>query len=204
MLKDLPAEKAAATLGGLPEELRPEMVIRMASLRRVPAEVVGDVASSLRERLQDPELTVEQDEDSDGLERTAAVLQSLARSETRTLLEALEQQDPERAEQLRALVFTFDSLRLADDRGVQELLRMVESKSLALALHGCEPELQDKFFRNLSERASRMLKEEMELITAVRPDEQVAAQKEILGRALDLEREEKLMFESPSEGGAGG
>ena len=136
------------------------------------------------------------------MERTASVLQSMSRGMVRDLLDGLERESPEQAAALREMVFTFDSLLLADDRGIQELLRLVETKSLALALHGAEEEISEKFLGNLSERAAQMLREEMEFLGTVRPQDQEAAQQEITKQALQLEQEEKLVFADPGESGA--
>jgi flagellar motor switch protein FliG len=175
----------------------------MVSLRKVSGDLVGEVASSLRERLGEVDPTEEASDEADGIRRTATVLQSLTRSEARAVLDDMEQQDAERAAELRDQVYTFDTLLLADDRGIQELLRVVESKNLALALHGEESALRDKFLDNLSERAANMLREEMEYAGEVRPEERDAAQREILEQALKLEQDDKLHFREPQGEGAG-
>ena len=198
VLLHLRPERAAKTLVALPEAVRAETVRRMASMRRVRAEVIGDVASSLKERL-DVGDAGEDSEGPDGLERAAALLSSLSRTETRKLLEDIERDDPDRASALRSRVFTFESLVLADDRGIQELLRQVETKTLAVALAGAEESIQKKILGNLSERAGSMLKDEIEYVGKVRPDDQTAARKEVLAAAQKLEEEGRLTFEEPSD-----
>lgn len=193
LLLCLPPPRAARLLGRLPEHARTETLLRMARMRRVRAEVVADVASCLRERLGG-EAAADWDAGPSGIERAAGVLSSLDRAEARRLLEAVAAEDAEKAEQLRGLVFTFESLAEADDRGMQELLRAVETKVLALALHGAAEAVAAKVFRNLSERAASMLRDEMEFLGVVRPEDRAAARKEILAQALRLEEEGRLAF----------
>jgi flagellar motor switch protein FliG len=201
ILLHLPPAKAAETLRNLAEDVKAETVLRMATLRQVRGELLDEVASSIKEKLGEPGTEAEEAEGPSGLERTASVLQSLRRSEARELLEGLERNDPERAQELRDQVYTFDTLVLADDRGIQELLRQVETKMLALAIRDAPPELAQKFYGNLSERAAGMLKEEIEFLGTVRPEEELAARREILDRALKLEADEKLVFAEANPAG---
>ncbi|MCP3979372.1 MAG: hypothetical protein GY716_08590 [bacterium] len=197
VLLNLGAEKAASVFATMPEEVRTQVLSRMTTLRQVRPEILEEVASCLGDRLQQPVSTASAKDDGGGIERTAEILQMMGRAEVRSLLEALEAEDPERAAKLRELVFTFDSLSLADDRGIQALLRMVETKTIALALQGVEQSLADHFLNNLSERAASMLREEMEFLGTVRPADQEAAQKEITQQALELEKQEQLAFSDP-------
>lgn len=194
--------KAARVLRGMPAEFRSEVVLRMTGLGRVRGEILEEVVGGLEERLRDLDAAITDERSADGVERTATILQSMGRGEVRELLDDLDREDPEQAVRLREMIFTFDSLLLADDRGIQELLRLVETKSLALALHGAEPGLMDKFLNNLSERAGAMLREEMEFLGTVRPADQQAARQEIIQQALQLEQDDKLVFNDPEADGA--
>src|SRR6185436_3330109 len=177
--------RSARVLGALPEAVRPEIVRRLATLRQVRGELLGEVTASLQERLDAAASSAEPEvETAGGLDGTAAILQNLSRAETRRLLEGLEGADPEQAALLRSRVFTFESLVAADDRGIQELLRMIETKTLALALRDAEEEITKKILANLSERASSILKDEMEFLGAIRPDDQDAARREVVTAAL--------------------
>jgi flagellar motor switch protein FliG len=133
------------------------------------------------------------------LSRTADVLRTMSRAAARTLLDELAELDAERAARLREMVNTFDSLALANDRGIQELLRVTETKTLAVALHEEEPQIVDKFLRNLSERARGMLQEEIEFLESVREDDKRTAHQEIMEQALKLEQEDRLSFSEPSD-----
>jgi len=202
ILLNLPPARAARVLSALPESVRSETVLRMATMRRVRGDLLGDVATSLKERLSAALPEESEAGETDGIERTASVLSSLGRGATRRLLETLELQDPERAAALKDLVFTFESLLAADDRGIQELLRQIETKTLALALHGDTEGILQRITKNLSERAAGILKDEIDFLSGVRPDEKRAAQNEIVSAALKLEDEGRLSFAEP-EGGDG-
>jgi flagellar motor switch protein FliG len=201
VLAGLPTDRAAATLAEIPEEQRAKTVQRMASMRQVQGDVIDAVAASLRERIATDE-GGETGTTLDGLARTAAVLSTLGRAAARRLLEQIEGTDPQQAAALRERIFTFESLLLADDRGIQELLRQVETKTVAVALRGADEAIQKKLLSNLSERAAGMLKDEMEFLSAVRPDEQAAARRELLTAAQRLEEEGRLVF-AASDGGGG-
>ena len=101
--------------------------------------------------------------------------------------------------ELRGLIFTFESLLQADDAGLQELLKNVDSAKVALALYEAPEELAERFFSNLSERAGSMLREEIEFISSVKPEDQAAARKDIVDMALQLESEDKLTFSEGEE-----
>lgn len=196
VLLNLTPEKAGPVLASLPDETRVELLKRMAEMRQVRSEVLGEVAESLKRRLNDPALVTDCDA-GDSLERTAEVLRTMSRSLVRTMLDELAVDDSERAETLRGLVNTFDSLALANDRGIQELLRVTETKTLAMALHEEEPQIVEKFLKNLSDRARKMLEEEIEFLESVREEDKQTAHKEIMEQALKLEQEDRLKFEEP-------
>jgi flagellar motor switch protein FliG len=198
VLLHLPPHRAAQLLGALPEKSRAETVLRMATLKQVRGEVLGEVATSLHERLTDQR----GQETGDGLARTVTVLAAMARIDTKRVLDQLDEEHPEEVARLRAELFTFESLVLADDRGLQELLRQVDSAGLALALVGADEKLRGRFLGNLSERAATMLKEEMEFLGTPNAKDQAAARKSILDLALKLEAEGNLVFAEARPGGA--
>jgi len=194
VLLNLEPHKAALVLGLMSEEQRSDAVQRMTALQPVDGGILDEVAASLQDRLQDPAAIVETDAE-DGMTKTAAVLQEMQRSDVRTMLAEVEKVDPEKAEELRSMVNTFDMLLLVNDRGIQELLRGVETKTLVLALKDEEAALLEKFLSNLSERAAGMFREEMEYLSDVRDDDKKAAQNEIMTIALELEKDDKLIFQ---------
>ena len=176
-----------------PDGQRAETVLRMADVATVGDEVIDEVAASLPERLR----RARPEARRTASQRTATVLGTMARVTRSAILDELEADHPEQAQQLRDKLYTFDSLIVADDRGIQELLASVDNQQIALALDGVEPELERLFMENLSERAASRLREEMELnVKATRTDKE-NARKEILAIAMQLEADGKLSFSEP-------
>lgn len=196
VLLHLPPQRAAKLLSALPEDKRGETVLRMAEVKAVRDEILDDVAASLHERLGQ---AGKSKGDEGGILRTAEVLGAMPRNESKLLLEELEPDHPDHVQELRDNLYTFDSLIGVDDRGIQELLRAVDSSKIALALDGAEENLMDKFLGNLSERAAGRLREEMELNDKASKAEKEEAAKEILALALQLEADGKLVFQEPEE-----
>lgn len=194
VLLHLPPRRAAKLLRSLPESAQAETVLRMATLRQVRGEVLGEVATSLRERLSSHKGR----EARGGLERTATVLANVARIDAKRMLAELEAEHPEEVVALRGQLFTFESLAAADDRGMREVLRGISATTIGLALMGASEQLQQRFLSNLSERAAAMLKEEMEYLAASNPAEVAAARNEVLELAFKLEAEGSLSFAQPT------
>lgn len=191
----LPAKRAAELLSALPEEARSETVLRMATLRQVRGEMLGEVAASLKERVSN----LRGQDTGDGMDRTVEVLTKMARAEIKRVLETMEEDHPEQVAAMRERIFTFESLLHADDRGMQELLRAIDSSKLGVALVGADAALQDRFLGNLSTRAASMLREEMEFLGTPKESEQQEARKAILDQALELETQGSLVFETPDD-----
>jgi flagellar motor switch protein FliG len=109
------------------------------------------------------------------------------RTTERTILEALDEQNPELAEEVRKLMFVFEDILLLDDRSVQQVLREVENKELGLALKGTSQEVQDKIFGNMSERAAAIIKEDLQFMGPVRLKQVEEAQQRIVTVIRKLE-----------------
>jgi flagellar motor switch protein FliG len=103
-------------------------------------------------------------------------------------------------ENLRDRIFTFESLAQADDKGLQELLRQIDSAKVALSLHEAGEEITERILSNLSERAASMLREEIEYLGTPKPEDKAAARKELIENALKLEAEGQLVFVEETEG----
>ena len=190
VLLQLPPKRAAQLLESLPDAKQGETVLRMANVAAVREEIIDDIAFSLRERLRNAEA----DEGGGGVLKTAEVLGAMPRVCSKKLLDELEADHPDHVQNLRDNLYIFDSLIDVDDRGMQELLRAVDTAQIARALDEMPEELCDRFFKNLSERAVDRLKEEMELNARVSEPEKEEARKAILQLALQLEADGKLVF----------
>lgn len=192
VLLHLQPERAAAALDAMSEEAQASIAGRLSRLSRIPADVTREVSEALSARFE--AIRAEGIEEHDGAGATAEILKRMERSRSRSILARIEAVDPEIAQSLRSRVYTFEMLLALEDRGVQELLKGVDAKQLAIALKGTTPEVADRFLKNMSTRAADILKDEMELLGIARVKDVEAAQKEILDRALRLEEEGTISF----------
>ncbi|NOZ87029.1 MAG: flagellar motor switch protein FliG [Deltaproteobacteria bacterium] len=154
-------EKAARILAELEEDTQVEVVRRMALLEPISMEVVGEVADTLIQQITALGNGARPMEVG-GLKVTADVVNQMPKIEEKVILDRLEEDEPDLAEQIRQLKFTFDDLTSVDDRGIQTLLREVDTDTLLLALKTASDEMKEKIFKNMSKRAAEMLKEDLE------------------------------------------
>jgi flagellar motor switch protein FliG len=183
----LSASRAAQLIAALPEEMRTEIVVRMANLEEISPEIVKKIAGVLEQRLA--VLRSYRVEEYGGVKAVSELFNRMERRASRSVLEQIESRDPELAASIRDLMFVFEDILLVDDQGVMEILKRVEKKSLAMALKGADEQLKTKFFRNMSRRAADMLKEEMEYLGPTRVREVERAQREIVEVVRNLEEE---------------
>jgi flagellar motor switch protein FliG len=196
ILSHLSPEKAGNVLSSLPEELRTEVVVRVSSLERVPADVVNEVAETLENEVKSIGAVGHQ---LGGVKSVADILNQIDRTTESSILAKIEETDPKLAEDIRQLMFIFDDLVLVGDRGIQEILKEVSSEDLAKALKTASEPVKEKIFKNMSERAVEMLSEDMEDMGPTRLSDVEKAQQLMTQVALRLEEEGKI--EIRSEGG---
>ncbi len=181
VLAYLDSEQAADVLGMLPEEIHVDVMMRVAQL--------DDVQQSAIKELED--LVARQSSGGSsqrsakvGGEKVAAnIINSLDASREEAILASIKESDEELSQRIQDLMFVFESLMDVDDRGIQTLLREVSTDTLALALKGADPAMQEKIYRNMSKRAAQMLAEDLEAKGPVRLSEVEEAQKDILSTA---------------------
>jgi flagellar motor switch protein FliG len=197
ILAHLHARQASALLLRLPEEVRAETVKRLAQLRQFSPEVAQKVAFALNKRL---ESVGEQSRRAyAGFKGAADLLNQLDPIASKGILENIEKDDPKMALAIRNLMFTFDDLLGVPEAGIRELLGQLDKKTLALALRGANEELKNLIFKSMSSRAVDMLKEDMEILGAVRAKDVHAAQREIVDVARRLEAEGKIILSAESQ-----
>jgi flagellar motor switch protein FliG len=189
--------QAAAILGELKEDQRIEVVMRMSELDKVSPEILVDIDRVLQEEL----LSVEGMEGQrlGGVEMVAEILNNADRSLEASILEGIEEQREELAEEIRRLMFVFEDLIDVEDRGIMAILKEVSTDDLKLSLKTASEGLRDKIFKNMSQRAVEMLKEDMEIMGPTRLKDVEAAQQAILKIAKRLEQEGKLQLTSGGE-----
>lgn len=185
ILAYLKPDKAALVLSNLPDHLQSVVALKIAEMDRTNPEILGEVEKIIEGKFSS---VVSQDfSKAGGIEALADILNRADRNSERKIMEILEVQDLEMAEKIRELMFVFEDIIKLDDKAVQRVLREVETKDLALALKGAIQEVKEKVFKNMSERASAMLKDDMEYMGPVRTKEVQESQTKIVAviRALE-------------------
>jgi flagellar motor switch protein FliG len=178
VLAHLEPEQAAAILPLLNEDLRTEVLMRIASLNEVPQSALTELDQLVEKQANvAPPAPLRR---VGGARSAANILNAMEREKLSEELGKIEKADGEMHQQIKDLLFVFDNLLDVDDRGIQALLREVGSDTLAVALRGAEPEVQDKVLKNMSKRAAEILKDDMEARGPVKLTDVEAAQKEVI------------------------
>ncbi len=190
ILAHLNPRKSADIMEGLKTDFKNEIMYRLATMGKTSPDLLRDIEEVIREQIGSVIGT--NLSDSGGVERVAEILSNVNRSSEKSIMEGIRDRDGNLANSIKALMFVFDDLISISDRDMQRLLVEVEQKDLVLALKGTAPELQTKMLGNLSERASEMIREEMELAGPVRVSDVEIAQRSILDTAQSLEEQEEI------------
>ncbi|OGI02698.1 MAG: flagellar motor switch protein FliG [Candidatus Melainabacteria bacterium GWF2_37_15] len=185
VLAYLKPDKAAGIISHLPEKIQSTVAIKIAEMDRTNPEILKEVEKIIETKFSS--VVVQDFSKAGGIEVLADILNRTDRSSEKRIMESLENQDIDMAEKIRELMFVFEDIIKLDDRSVQRVLREVETKDIALALKGTGDEVKEKIFVNMSERASAMLKDDMEYMGPVRAKEVQEAQTTIVAiiRALE-------------------
>lgn len=178
VLAHLEAGTAATVLQQLPENKRGNIVLRLASLQTVSQDVVKRISQVLNQKLTS--VNGMNRSSVGGVRAVAEICNRLDRETMRLMLEEIEAGNSALSLEIRNLMVTFEDLLLIDDVGIREILQRVDKKVLALALKGTLPELQDRFYSNMSGRAVEMMKEEMDFMGQVKLKDVTGAQREIV------------------------
>jgi flagellar motor switch protein FliG len=197
VLSHLEPEQAASILPLLTDEMRTEVLMRIASLNEVPQSALTEL-DQLVEKQANANSPVPLRKIG-GARTVANILNAMEKEKSGEELDKIEKADSDMHGQIKDLLFIFDNLLDVDDRGIQALLREVGSDTLAIALRGAEPEVQDRLLKNMSKRAAEILKDDMEARGPVKLADVEAAQKEIVVIAQRLAEEGTINL-----GGKGG
>jgi flagellar motor switch protein FliG len=187
ILSNLNPANAASLLAQLPDEMRADVLMRMASLDDIPPDVVNRVAGVIDQRLKGLGATTR--EQRGGVKAVAELFNRLERDVSRPALEHIEAEAPDMAVAIRNLMFVFDDLLHIEDNGIREIVGRADRKTLIVGLKGASEEIRQRFFKNMSKRAADLMKEEMEVLGAVRLRDVEKAQHELVGIARKLEEE---------------
>ena len=183
--------------GALPESFAMEVVMRMLRMEAVQREVVDDIEITLRNEFM---ANLSATSQADSHEMMAEIFNSLDRPTENRFMTLLEERNRDSADKIKSLMFTFDDLARLDPGGVQTLLRGADKDKLGIALKGASDTLKDLFFSNMSERAAKIMREDMAAMGPVRLSDVDEAQLEIVNTAKQLaEQGEIILSENNDE-----
>jgi len=185
IVSHLAHHKAAEILAGLPMQKQIEVVKRIANMEQTNPEVIREVERGLESRLSN--MLSQSMEKAGGIPTVAEILNLADRATEKAIMEGLEAEDPELVEEIRRLMFVFEDVLKVDDKGIQMILKEIDNDELALALKTASPDLQQKIFKNMSERAATLIKEDMQYMGPVRVSDVEAAQQRIVDIVRRLE-----------------
>ena len=197
VLSYLEPEQAGEVLAALPEDMRPDVIVRIATLDGVHPSALNELDEVLEKQFAGS--STAKTGGFGGPKIAAAILNLVGSGAEMKIIEEIAKGDATLGQKLQDLMFVFEDLKSIDDRGMQELLREVPGDKLILALKATDEELKQKFFKNMSERASQMLKDDLEAKGPVKLSEVEEAQKEILVTARRMADEGRVQL-----GGKGG
>ncbi len=189
-------DQAAIVLRQMQPEMQTDILIRISNLTNVSAAVVDDVREVLRGQIRGGEL---QEEEIGGPKSAANILNFIDRNSEERIITEIEETFPDIAERIRALMFTFEDVKKIDDKGVQTVLKDVPREQLVLALKTASSELKDLIFRNVSQRAAEMIKEDLDALGPVKLKDVEKAQQSIVDIVRRLEAEGKVFISTNGE-----
>ncbi|QDT39060.1 flagellar motor switch protein FliG [Stratiformator vulcanicus] len=185
ILSHLPPSMAAEVLSGLSATKQIDVIRRVATMETTSPEVINDVESSLRTRMNSS--FNQQAEKAGGVPMVAEILNVTDRMTNKGILESLEEEDSDLVDEIRRLMFVFDDLLKLDSKAIQALLKEVDNSQWAVALKGASEEIKQKVLGNLSQRAAERLNEEMGYLGPVKVSEVEAVQQQIVDAVRRLE-----------------
>ena len=197
ILSYLSAGQASLIIGALPPEKQADVAKRIAMMDRTSPEVIKEVERVLERKLSS---LINQDYTiAGGVDAVVNILNTVDRGTEKRIMESLEIEEPELAEEIRKKMFVFEDILLLDDRAIQRVLRDVDNSDLGVALKGANEEVQAAIFKNLSSRLAAMIKEDMEFMGPVRMKDVEEAQQKIVGIIRKLEDSAEIVI---SRGGS--
>lgn len=192
ILAHLDPAQTAAILEDLPAPLQTEVIYRIAEMEDVPPGILEEIDQALQEGISLLENV--EGRKIGGIRSVAEILNQMDRSTESAILKGIEQQKQGLADEIRKLMSVFEDLLQVDDRGIMAILKEVTNEVLQVALKTASEELKEKIFRNMSEKAAQMLKENLEVMGPVRLKDVEAAQQTVSKVAKKLESEGKIVL----------
>jgi len=192
ILSHLPPDQSAEVLEQFPDDLRGDTIFRIAKLGKVSPALLSQIEHVVD---QIAESTLSQNlASAGGAQLVASILNKSNNTLAKAMLENIEEKDFNLATEIKRLMFLFEDIIGIDDRGIQRILREVDKRDLALALKITDDKIKDKIFKNMSERAAEVVKEELEFMGPVKLKEVEAAQARIVDIIKQLEEQEEIVI----------
>jgi flagellar motor switch protein FliG len=191
---------AAIILSSLPQQTQTDVVMRIATMDRTAPEIVHEIERVLERKMA--AIFSQGFTFAGGVKDVAEILNRVERATEKSIMADLEERDPELADEIARLMFTFEDLVYVDDTGIQKALREIETKDLALALKSANDEVSEKVYRNMSERARTMIQEEIEFMGPTRLRNVEEAQQKIVAVIRRLEEAGELIVSGRGQGDA--
>ena len=192
ILSYLPSAQASMVVSALPPEKQADVAKRIAKMDRTSPDVIKEVERVLERKLSS---LINQDYTIvGGVDAIVGILNTVDRGTEKHIMESLEIEEPELADEIRKKMFVFEDILLLDDRAIQRVLRDVDNNDLAVALKGANEEVQNVIFKNLSKRLAAMIREDMEFMGPVRMKDVEEAQQKIVGIIRKLEDSAEIVI----------
>ncbi|MBC7924973.1 MAG: flagellar motor switch protein FliG [Bryobacteraceae bacterium] len=193
VLSHLNASQAAALLSSIPQDLQTDVAMRMAHIDQISPDIINKIAGVIEQKLKT--LGEFNRENYGGVKAVAEMINRLDLTVGREIMTSIEQNDGKLFETIRHLMFVFEDLMQLDLRDLKELIQKIDRKILTVAMKGTSDQLQARIFGVLSQRSAEMLKEDIEVIGAVKIREVEAAQQEIIAQIRQMEKEGTLTLQ---------
>lgn len=192
ILGHLPPDSAGNLIQHLSPGVRPEVLMRLAKLEAVADEMLVEVDRVLQSQLI--AIGGKEGRKVGGVNAVAEILNAIDRATEEEIMADIEEESAQLADEIKQLMFVFDDIVKIDDRGIREVLKEISNEDLTMALKTAPDELKEKFFKNLSERAGNMIREDLEIMGPVKLSEVEAAQQNIVKQVRRLEAEGRIVI----------
>lgn len=192
-------EHSGKILSFISEDIRAEIMYRIARIDQVSPEIIGQIEDALRKEIG---IVARQDKQHQlgGITRVVDIINTMGQADEKSILDGIEKTDPDMAEEIRKNMFTFEDLANLDGRTLQTILREINNDQLTMALKSASENLKESIFQNISARAAEMIQDDLEAMGPVKLSEVETMQQTIVKVVLKLEEEDKILI--PGRGGA--
>lgn len=197
VLAHLPPEISSEVIVGLPDEKKGDIALRIAKLGQIPEEIIRDVDEALRAEFSG---VAGKGSKGGGLQVLVDILNGVNKETEEVIMESIEEENPDMAEEIKGMMFVFEDLLRVDDKAMREILKKVEGSQLTVALKTASEEMKKKILGNLSARAAEMLMEDLEIMGPVKLSDVETAQSEVVRAAKELESEGTITLGGKGKG----